>query len=87
MAALTSFSPRSFTPLLQADPGRPLYDENYEERHAGLPSGCPAADPGDEGGEQEQQKQQKQKQAKQEQQEQQGHKWRGGGRAGGPASS
>ena len=30
MAALTSFSPRSFTPLLQADPGRPLYDENMK---------------------------------------------------------
>ena len=31
MAALTSFSPRSLTPLLQADPKRPLYDENTKK--------------------------------------------------------
>ena len=51
----------------------------HEERHAGLRSGCPAADPGHEGREQEQQEQQKQKQK--QQQEQQGHKWRGGGQS------
>ena len=47
----------------------------HEERHAGLRSGCPAADPGHEGREQEQQEQQEQQKQKQKQkQEQQGHK-------------
>ena len=75
MAALTSFFLARLLLSLAGRSSTAHLRREHEERHAGLRSGCPAADPGHEGREQEQQEQQeqqKQKQKQKQQQEQQG---------------